>query len=106
VRGVWLRPTNDVHLIGVQHANLSDSTLRSEPFLEPMREAIAHDITNQGQAMAETIDATQGSDAGSQVAVALLFASIGSGPESKRGLTRSELTECLMAPNRTLTEFG
>jgi hypothetical protein len=56
--------------------------------------------------MAETIDATQGSDGGSQVAVALLFASIGSVPESKRGLTRSELTECLMAPNRTLTEFG
>ena len=106
VRGVWLRPTNDVHLIGVQHADLSDSNLRSEPFLEPMREAIAHDITNQRQAKAETIDTAQGSDAGSQVAVALLFASIGSGPESKRGLTRSELVECLMAPNRTTTEFG
>ncbi len=106
VRGVWDRPTNDVHLIGVQHADLSDSSLRSEPFLEPMREAIAHDITNQGQAKAETINAAQGSDAGTQVAVALLFASIGSGPESKRGLTRSELIECLMAPNRTTTEFG
>ncbi len=106
VRGVWLRQTNDIHLIGVQHADLSDSTLRSEPFLEPMREAVAHDVANQGQAKAETIDSTLGSDAGSQVAIALLFASIGSGPESKRGLTRSELIECLMAPNRTATEFG
>jgi hypothetical protein len=106
VRGVWERKTNDVHLIGVQHASLGDGTLRSEPFLEPMREAIAHDIANQGQAKAETIDVAQGSDAGSQVAVALIFASIGSGPDSKRGLTRSELVECLMAPNRTATEFG
>lgn len=106
VRGVWQRKTNDVHLIGVQHADLSDGALRSEPFLEPMREAIAHDIANQGQAKAETIDVDQGSDAGSQVAVALTFASIGSGPDSKRGLTRSELIECLMAPNRTATEFG
>lgn len=106
VRGVWQRSHNDVHLIGVQHADLADGTLRSEPFLEPMREAIAHDIANQGQAKAEAIDAAQGSDAGTQVAVALLFASIGSGPEGKRGLTRSELVECLMAPHRTATEFG
>lgn len=105
-RGVWERHNNDVHLIGVQHANLGDGALRSEPFLEPMREAIAHDIANQGQAKAETIDVAQGSDAGSQVAVALIFSSIGSGPDSKRGLTRSELIECLMAPNRTATEFG
>lgn len=107
VRGVYKeRRPNDVHLIGVQHADMADTSLRSEPFLEPMREAIAHDIANQGQAKAETINAAQGSDAGTQVAVALLFASIGSGPESKRGLTRSELIECLMAPNRTVTEFG
>ncbi|MCW5702705.1 MAG: ATP-binding protein [Bradyrhizobium sp.] len=106
VRGVWERKTNDVHLVGIQHANLADGSLRSEPFLEPMREAIAHDIANQGQAKAEAIDVAQGSDAGSQVAVALIFASIGSGPDSKRGLTRSELVECLMAPNRTATEFG
>ena len=106
VKSVWQRPINDVHLIGVQHADLSDATIRSEPFLEPMREAIAHDVANQGQATAETINSTLNSDAGSQVATALLFASIGSGPDSKRGLTRSELIECLMAPNRTATEFG
>ena len=106
VKSVWQRPINDVHLIGVQHADLSDATIRSEPFLEPMREAIAHDVANQGQATAETINSTLNSDAGSQVATALLFASIGSGPDSKRGLTRSELIECLMAPNRTATEFS
>ena len=106
VRGVWQRSASDVHLIGVQHADLADAALRSEPFLEPMREAVAHDISNAGQAKAETINAAQASDAGTQVATALLFASIGSGPESKRGLTRSELVECLMAPNRTATEFG
>ncbi len=106
VKNVWERPINDVHLIGVQHADLSDATIRSEPFLEPMREAIAHDIANQGQATAETINTTLNSDAGSRVATALLFASIGAGPDSKRGLTRSEMIECLMAPNRTVTEFG
>jgi tryptophanyl-tRNA synthetase len=39
VRGVYKegRP-NDVHLIGVQHADMADTSLRSEPFLEPMRE--------------------------------------------------------------------
>jgi hypothetical protein len=103
---VWQRLANDVHLIGIQHADLSDATIRSEPFLEPMREALAHDIANPGQATAETINGTLSSDAGTQVASALLFASIGSGPESKRGLTRSELIECLMAPNRTATEFS
>jgi predicted AAA+ superfamily ATPase len=105
VRAVWHRPNNDVHLVGVQHADVSDPTIRTEPFLETMQEAIAHDIANQGQSTAETIDATLNSDAASQVARALLFASIGSGPEGKRGLSRSELIECLMAPNRTPTEF-
>jgi predicted AAA+ superfamily ATPase len=82
-RTVWQRSANDVHLIGVQHADLNDSAIRTESFLDMMQEAIAHDIANQGQATAETIDETLRSDAASQVARALLFASIGSGPEGK-----------------------
>ncbi len=61
-----------------------------------LHEAIAHDIARDGQAVAEAIDAQLGADPGSQTASMLLFTSIASGPESKRGLTREQAIQCLI----------
>lgn len=107
VKCVWARQANDVHLIGVQHADLDEFDMRNDVLpITALSEAIAHDVAQNGQAVAEAIDAQLGSDDGSQVANLLLFTSLASGPEAKRGLTREQAIQCLIAPERRAEQFG
>jgi hypothetical protein len=107
LRSVWNRRDNDVFLIGPQHLDLNDATVRDEiqrinPSLLP---AVVNDIADHGNARAEEVDADLSSDAASQVAKLLLSASLSRSVGAHVGLTEAEVTEYLAAPFRKPDEF-
>ncbi len=98
---------NNVYLIGVQHMDLNDSDMRNEVLpLANLQEAVAKDIADGGQSHAETIDKLLNSEAGTQVANILLSASLMRGLDSKAGLTKEQVIECLIAPGRSGEDFA
>ena len=106
LRSTWERPQNDVYLIGCQHLNLNFEDVREEiKRISDLQDAIAHDIAANGEAVAEMVDANLSSDGGSQIATLLLTASLSEAVDAVKGLTKQELLECLIAPNRTAIEF-
>jgi len=107
LRSVWNRQDNDVFLIGTQHLDLNDTTVRDEvqrinPSLLP---AVVNDIADGGNARAEEVDADLSSDAASQVAKLLLSASLSRSVGAHVGLTEAEVIEYLAAPFRKPDEF-
>lgn len=107
LRSVWERPTNDVYLIGAQHFDLSIPEVRDKlTEISGMRDVIAKDLWDlQGSAHAQVIDAEKGSDAAAQVGALLLTASLSTAINAVKGLTREELVECLVTPQREPSEF-
>lgn len=106
IKSVWQRPLNDVFLIGCQHLDLNIQDVREEiKRISDVQDAIAHDIAANGESVAEVIDANLSSDAGSQVATLLLTASLSEAVEGIKGLTKAEMLEYLIAPNRSVLEF-
>ncbi len=106
IKSAWMWPHNDTYLIGCQHLSLNVPDVREEiKRISDLQDAIAHDIASGGTAVAEVVDANLNSDAGSQVAALLLTASLSEAVESVKGLTKPQMLECLIAPNRTATEF-
>ncbi|MBU2802680.1 MAG: DUF499 domain-containing protein [Acidithiobacillus caldus] len=107
LKSVEERATDDVYLIGTQHLDLNDDQVKDEieriaPKLMP---AIAHDIADHGNAIAEEIDAELGSDAAQQVMTLLLASSLSRAVGGRIGLSESELIEFLAAPQRKPDEF-
>lgn len=104
---VWNRPVDDVYLIGAQHFDLSLAEVRDKlTEISGMRDVIARDIWDaQRSAHAQLIDAQRQSDAAAQVAALLLTASLSTAVNAVKGLTREEVVECLVAPNRDPAEF-
>jgi len=101
------RKTDDVFLIGAQHLNLNDEAVKDEieRIAPSLRPAVTRDIADNGNAIAETLDAQLGSDANSQVETLLLASSLSRAVGGRIGLTESELIEFLAAPNRKPDEF-
>ncbi|WP_045217121.1 anti-phage-associated DUF499 domain-containing protein [Desulfonatronovibrio magnus] len=108
IRSVWLRPGNDVYLIGTQHLNLNDKLVANEisNINRALTSAVAKDIADNGNAHAELVDAELNSDAGSQVAAMILSASLSLAVRGHMGLRREEVIEYLAAPNRKPEEFA
>lgn len=107
LKSVADRETDDVFLIGTQHLNLNDDTVKDEieriaPALKP---AITRDIADNGNAVAEKIDDQMSSDATRQVSTILLASSLSRSVGGRVGLTEGELIEFLAAPNRKPDEF-
>ncbi|MDY0134159.1 MAG: DUF499 domain-containing protein [Atribacterota bacterium] len=107
LKSVDERKTDDVYLIGAQHLALNDGQVKDEiervsPKLAP---AISRDIADNGNAIAELVDAELGSDAANQVMTLLLASSLSLSVGGRIGLTESELIEFLAAPNRKADEF-
>lgn len=106
LKSVWERSENDVYLIGCQHLDLNIQDVREEiNRISDVQDAISHDIASNGEAIAELVDANLSSDAGSQVASLVLTASLSEAVDAVKGLTKQEMFECLVAPNRTALEF-
>lgn len=107
LKSVWERKTNDVYLVGCQHLDLNLADVREEiNQISNLQGAIAHDIAAAGTAVAELVDAAVGSDAGSQVAALLLTASLSESVDAVKGFTEAQFRECLIAPNRTVSEVN
>jgi len=107
LKSVDERGADDVFLIGTQHLNLNDEQVKDEieriaPRLMP---AIARDIADAGNAIAEHIDAELAGDAAQQLMTLLLSSSLSRAVGGRIGLSESELIEFLAAPHRKPDEF-
>ena len=107
LKSVSQRKVDDVSLVGTQHLDLNDDQVKDEidriaPKLLP---AIARDIADNGNAIAEGIDDELNGDAAQQVMTLLLASSLSRAVGGHIGLTDSEITEYLAAPNRKADEF-
>ena len=107
LKSVEQRENDDVFLIGTQHLDLNDEEVKDEitriaPKLLP---AIAHDIADGGNSIAETLDAELNSDAATQLMTLLLSSSLSRAVGGRLGLNESEIVEFLAAPNRNADEF-
>lgn len=107
LKSVADRDTDDVFLIGTQHLNLNDDQVTDEieriaPKLGP---AVSRDIADNGNAIAERLDADLDSDAARQVLTLLLAASLSRAVGGRIGLSEGEIIEFLAAPNRKPAEF-
>lgn len=65
--------------------------------------AISHDIASDGTAVAERIDDNRETSDAQDMATLLLMASLSNVPKGVRGLTKSEITSLLCAPDRDVT---
>ena len=107
LKSVEDREADDVFLVGTQHLNLNDEQVKDEieriaPKLIP---AVTRDIADSGSAIAERIDDELGGDAAQQVMTLLLASSLSRAVGGRIGLSESELTEFLAAPQRKPDEF-
>lgn len=107
LRSVWNRHDNDVFLIGTQHLDLNDVTVRDEiqRVNSTLMPAVVNDIADQGNARAEEIDDALASDAATQVAKLVLSSSLSRSVGAHFGLSQAEIIEYLAAPNRKADEF-
>lgn len=107
LKSVDERKIDDVFLVGTQHLNLNDDTVREEVrrIAHNLVPAATHDIADHGNAIAEEIDAEMGDDAARQVATLLLASSLSRSVGGRIGLTEGEIIEFLSAPNRKPDEF-
>jgi hypothetical protein len=107
LKSVADREIDDVFLIGAQHLNLNDDTVKDEieRIAPALRPAITRDVADNGDAVAEIIDDQLNSDAARQVSTLLLASSLSRSVGGRVGLTEGELIEFLAAPNRKPDEF-
>lgn len=107
LKSVDERATDDVFLIGTQHLNLNDESVKDEiERIKPtLRPAITRDIADNGNAIAEAIDDQLNSDAATQLGTLLLASSLSHAVGGRIGLTEGEIIEFLTAPNRKPDEF-
>lgn len=107
LKSVADRKTDDVYLVGAQHLNLNDETVKDEleRIAPALRPAITRDIADSGNAIAEKVDEQLNSDAASQVAIMLFASSLSRAVGGRIGLTEGELIEFLAAPTRKPDEF-
>jgi hypothetical protein len=107
LKSVAQRDTDDVFLIGTQHLDLNDPQVTDEisRINAALAPAISRDISDNGNAIAEVIDAELDSDAAEQVMVLLLTSSLSRAVGGRLGLSDGEIIEFLAAPNRKPEEF-
>lgn len=107
LKSVWERKDNDVFLIGPQHFDLSIPDVRDKlTEISAMRDVIAKDLWDaQQSAHAQIIDLQTGKEAATQVGTLIFTASLSTAVNAVKGLTREEMTECLISPLREPSEF-
>ncbi|ABE37255.1 conserved hypothetical protein [Rhodopseudomonas palustris BisB5] len=108
VKSALGRPTNDVYLVGCQHIDLAQPDVRDViTNVYDLSGAITHDIagTATERAHAQTIDDVADTDAASQVARLVLMSSLSEANDAVKGLTKSQVVENLVAPQRSPHEF-
>lgn len=108
IKSVQKRKSNDVYLIGPQHLDLGDRTIRDTVNnIYDLDAAITVDIVDTGSsdAHAELIDADAANDAASQVARLVLMASLAESSDAVKGLQTPDVLSFLVAPLREESAF-
>lgn len=107
LKSVWERKANDIFLVGPQHFDLSIPDVRDKlTEISGMRDVIAKDLWDSHQSShAQVIDLNTGKEAARQVGSLLLTASLSTAVNAVKGLTTSEMVECLVSPLREPSEF-
>lgn len=100
LKSVW-ESSEDVYLIGAQHFDLSIHDVREKlAEISEMRDVIAKDLWDStDSAHAQIIDLNNGNQYAKKVGTLLLTASLSTAVNSVKGLTESEMLECLIDPN-------
>jgi hypothetical protein len=106
VQGAYASKDN-VFLIGLQHLDFSDPAMLEElrKINENYGNAIARDVSDRGNALAEKIDAVDGNGTASSIAKLLLMSSLSAAETPLRGLTEGELIENLVDPLLQVSEI-
>lgn len=106
LKSVWENP-DDVYLIGAQHFDLTIHEVREKlADISEMRDVIAKDLWDStDSAHAQLIDIANGNNYAKQVGTLLLTASLSTAVNSVKGLSESEMLECLIDPIRQASDF-
>lgn len=106
LKSVW-ESNEDVYLIGAQHFDLSIADVREKlADISEMRDVIARDLWDSSDsAHAQIIDIGTGNNYAKQVGTLLLTASLSTAVNSVKGLSESEMLECLIDPIRQASDF-
>lgn len=106
LKSVW-ESNEDVYLIGAQHFDLSIHDVREKlAEISEMRDVIARDLWDStDSAHAQIIDLNSGNHYAKQVGTLLLTASLSTAVNSVKGLTESEMLECLIDPNHQGSDY-
>lgn len=106
LKSVW-ESSEDIYLIGAQHFDLSIHDVREKlADISEMRDVIAKDLWDStDSAHAQIIDINSGNNYAKQVGTLLLMASLSTAVNSVKGLTQSEMLECLIDPNHPGSGF-
>lgn len=106
LKSVW-ESNEDVYLIGAQHFDLALHDVREKlTEISEMRDVIAKDLWDSTySAHAQQIDINSGNIYAKQVGTLLLMASLSTAVNSVRGLTESEIFECLIDPIRQGSDY-
>lgn len=106
LKSVW-ESSEGVYLIGAQHFDLSIHDVREKlAEISEMRDVIARDLWDStDSAHAQVIDIKSGNQYAKQVGTLLLTASLSTAVDSVKGLTESEMLECLIDPNHQGSDY-
>ncbi|MDR6726137.1 hypothetical protein J2W91_004643 [Paenibacillus amylolyticus] len=106
LKSVW-ESKEDVYLIGAQHFDLSIHDVREKlAEISDMRDVISRDLWDStDSAHAQIIDINSGYHYAKQVGTLLLTASLSTAVNSVKGLTESEMLECLIDPTNQGSDY-
>ncbi|MGK5094757.1 anti-phage-associated DUF499 domain-containing protein [Deltaproteobacteria bacterium TL4] len=106
LKSVW-ESSDDVYLIGAQHFDISINEVREKlADISEMRDVIAKDLWDStSSAHAQIIDIANGNNYAKQVGALLLTASLSTAVNSIKGLSESEMLECLIDPIHQASDF-
>jgi len=106
LKSVW-ESSDDVYLIGAQHFDLSLHEVREKlADISEMRDVIAKDLWDStDSAHAQLIDISKNNNYAKQVGTLLFTASLSTAVNSVKGLSDSEMLECLIDPNHQASDF-
>ncbi|WP_292426810.1 DUF499 domain-containing protein [Mesorhizobium sp.] len=106
VRGA-MESKENTFLIGLQHLDFNDQGTIEEirKINSAYSNAISRDVADRGNALAERIDAAEGTSTAESVAKVLLMSSLSTAESPLRGLTDGELIETLVHPLLEVSEI-
>ena len=107
VRNAWKADEN-VFLIGLQHLDFNQAgTIEEIKKVNPFFiNAISKDVADRGNALAEQIDAAEGTTTATSVAKVILMSSLSLAQDPVIGLRRNEIVECLIDPLTKTAEIS